>query len=363
MHNINGIFGAIMNRLLKFLLSTACTTLAVATPNLAQAGVLTMTADGTALGFSLTTFATLNPSLVNTGSYGPFGVGMDTTGGSATVLVSNYQNNTRYTFNDVDGQTVATSLTSLPSSSYTSAYATAGGVTYGGDGSGRFVQFNKDGTVNHALTGVTTNPYLGMWGNPVNGHIIATSSAGLIDIDPLANGGLGSFRVITPSAFGDGVSVSPDGTKAYLAVGATVRVYDIATGVLLTSFSNALLNGLDGTGVISSSNSLNGDIVAVTNFGTVVLIDPNGFNDLGTAEFKLIANGGSRGDYTSPDVTNGTLFIDMSDAVYRLSCGSGCGIGTQQPNDSSVPEPGTAALVGLGLMGILSRRKFKPKSL
>jgi hypothetical protein len=87
-------------------------------------------------------------------------------------------------------------------SSGTTAYATAGGKAYGGL-SGQFVQFNPDGTVNHVLTGVTTGTDLGMWGNPVTGHIEASSGSGLIDINPLANGGLGSFRVINAGGDGD----------------------------------------------------------------------------------------------------------------------------------------------------------------
>src|SRR5579864_3375098 len=158
-----------------------------------SAGVLTLTAAGVADGFTLTTFATLNPGLVNTGNFGPFGVAVSANG---NIIVSNEPNATRYAFADVDGQTTATALNHVPSSSGTLAYATAGGQAYGGDGSGHFVQFNNDGTVNHVLTGVTASTDLGMWGNPTNGHIIANSSAGLIDIDPLANGGTGSFRVI-----------------------------------------------------------------------------------------------------------------------------------------------------------------------
>ena len=324
----------------------------------ASAGTLTLTADGTALGFSLSTFATLNPGAQYGSGFGPFGIGMDTTGGSNTVLVSNVPTARRYVFNDVDGQTTATAITSVASSSGTIAYATAGGVTYGGNtgNGGPFVQFNKDGTINHTLIGVAFNGFLGMWGNPLNGHIIASTNGGqLIDIDPLANGGLGSARVIASPGSMDGVSVSPDGTQAIVELGGAVRVYSIATGALLTTYSNALLSGVDGTGVISSTNSLNGDIVANTNFGTLVLIDPNGFDDLGVAQFKVIASGGSRGDYTSPDVSNGSLFIDMSEAVYRLSCGAGCGIGTEVPPDNgggNVPEPASLALVLARLVGV-----------
>src|SRR5262249_30708979 len=133
-------------------------------------------------------------------------------------------------FLDVDGQTPATALNSLPSSSGAVQNASAGGQAYGPEfvsGRAQFVQFNPDGTINHALTAVTpvsgpaAQPLNGMWGNPVNGHILASSfllnsGIGLIDIDPLANGGNGSFRVVnTNLELIDGVTGSPDGTIVY----------------------------------------------------------------------------------------------------------------------------------------------------
>ncbi len=140
---------------------------------------------------------------------------------------------------------------------------------------GHFVQFNSDGTVNHVLTGVTAGPSLGMWGNPVDGHI-TTSSAGLIDIDPLAGGRAGSFRVIPfPAGNGDGVSVSPDGKTAYVEQGGQINGHDTATGALVfQSGPLAGAFGADGSGVISSHNSLNGVIIVNFNSGDVGLIDP-----------------------------------------------------------------------------------------
>ncbi|MDE3106515.1 MAG: hypothetical protein KGK08_15195, partial [Acidobacteriota bacterium] len=47
----------------------------------------------------------------------------------------------------------------------------------------------------------------------------------------------------------------------------------------------------------------------------------------------IIASGGTRGDFVSPDSNNGTLFISQYEQVARLSCGANCTIG------SVVPEP------------------------
>ena len=86
---------------------------------------LTVTAAGQGLGFDLTTFATLNPGITGGGS---FGVAVASNG---NVIVSNLPNATRYSFADVDGQTVASALSSRPSNSSTAAYASAGGQAYG----------------------------------------------------------------------------------------------------------------------------------------------------------------------------------------------------------------------------------------
>src|ERR1022692_945322 len=127
---------------------------------------LTLNSTGISDGFALTTFATINPGA--TLNQGPYGVAVTSNG---SVLVNNFSNNTLYVFNDVDGQTVGSALSAItPSGSLDSAFARAGGQAYGGVFP-QFVQFNANGTVNHALTGVTQTVYFGMWGNPINGHI------------------------------------------------------------------------------------------------------------------------------------------------------------------------------------------------
>ena len=309
----------------------------------AMAGTLSLTAAGTGFGFTLTVFATLNPGATGPG---PFGIAVAANG---SILVSNSPDATRYVFADMDGQTKSSALTHVPSSSGAFGYATARGLPYGGEG-GHFVQFNNNGTVNHVLTGVAQAPFLGMWANPSNGHIVATSSGGLIDIDPLANGGAGSSRVINALGNGDGVSVSPDGRIAYVEQG-QINGYDIATGAQVFS-SGFLFNGPDGTGTIASSNGLNGRIIVHTNSGVVDLLDP------ATKTSVTIAAGGTRGDYVSPDRKNGTLFRAYSDVVYRLSCGADCRIGGGS-GGAEAPEPATVLLFGpaLAALGAILRRK------
>ena len=56
------------------------------------------------------------------------------------------------------------------------------------------------------------------------------------------------------------------------------------------------------------------------NNGTVVLLIPSRpVGDPGRS--IVIASGGTRGDFVSPDTSNGTLFLSQNEQVARLSCG------------------------------------------
>ena len=316
----------------------------------ANAQTLTLTPAGISFGFTLSTFATLDPG--NTGCCdGPFGVAL---AAPDRVLVYNNLDGTRYVFHDVDGQTKGSAITSTtmnPTGAL--AYATAGGLAYGGTTQfGQFAQYGTSGNVIKILTGVPETTLRGMWGKPVDGHILATTlQETIIDINP---SGTGSSRTVAggPSFGWDGLTVSPDGKTVYGESGGSIFGFNIATGHQVFN-SGFLAGGPDGMGVISSNNQLNGDLIVNfngngVNTGFVDLLDPN------TLQLTVIASGGTRGDYASPDPTNGTLFLDYSDKVYRLSCGPNCGIG-----NNPTPEPGSIMLFGsgmLGIAGVLRRR-------
>jgi hypothetical protein len=104
-------------------------------------------------------------------------------------------------------------------------------------------------------------------------------------------------------------------------------------------------------GVISDpGGKFDGFIVVDDNDGTVGLINPS----FGTE--AIIASGGSRGDWVSPDINNGTLFLSQIEEVARLSCGPGCSIGGLPP---SVPEPMSIALVAAALLAFAGFHRWK----
>jgi PEP-CTERM motif-containing protein len=300
---------------------------------------LTLTAAGTNLGFTASTFVS---GLADIITEGPFGLALT---GNDRVLVSDFASGTRSVFADVDNQTLANAFFTVPSGSGAQGYASGVGAAYGGNGA-NFVRFNDNGTEAAVLVpGVT--PALGVAADPASGHLIATSSRGLIDIDPVAN----SFRVIraTLASDADGVSLSPDGSVAYVGFFSSGHVigYRVADGSIAFDSGN-IGHFPDGTGVIVSSNSLNGKIIVNGEDGSVGLIDPSG----ALGNYLLIAqNQGQRGDYVAADRSNGSLLLDYSTEVDRLACGPNCAIGGVPPV-AAVPEPETYAsmLAGLGLL-------------
>jgi hypothetical protein len=305
---------------------------------------LTLTAAGIADGFTLTTFV----SGYNA-QYGPLAQGILPNGNVLTGSLITPGPHI-YVFPDVDGQTLGSAISATPYVCTTGncnyAITTAGGQVYGAQAQGgHYQRFASDGSSSPILGPVATlTSDLGMWGDPVNGHIIASSNAGLVEIDPVA----GTFRVINPGLFPDGVTVSTDGLIAYVENGGTIQSYSIATGALIQTYFTG--HSPDGTGVISGG-LFNGDVVVNDNDGTVGLLDPT------TSVFTIIANGGTRGDFVSPDLSNGTLFISQNEQVARLSCGPNCSIGGG--GGGPLPEPGTLALLGLGVASLAYRRRKK----
>ena len=302
---------------------------------------LTLTAAGTSLGFNLSLFADQFP---NTGyCCGPLGIGMNNLG---QVVIQDYNgaSSVNAVFADVDGQHFSNQISSTPyvSNSYGAALANSGGQLYATnqDSGGVVNKLNPNGSIAAPLTGPGAGGH-GLWTNPITGHLVASVSGNLInDINQLT----GSFTTIVSGYDVDGVSVSQDGTVIYGATGGRVLGWNYAGAVV---YDSGFLGSPDGTGVIQGSNLLSGDIIANSNDGTVWLLNPT------THVNTIIANNGSRGDYVGVDNTNGSLFLSQTDSVYRLTCGVDCAF------TNAVPEPETYALMlaGLGVLGLVSRRR------
>lgn len=305
---------------------------------------LKLTPAGIADGFTLTTFV----SGYN-GQYGPLSLGNLSNG---NIITGSELDRKIYVFQDTDGQNLTTSVSATPYACQTGncnyAMSTAGGQVYGAQAfGGVYEHFASDGSRTQIpnLAAAGLRGHLGIWTNPADQHLIAASNLGLVDIDPV----VGTFRIIKSGLFPDGVSVSPDGKTAYVENG-VIQAYDIGTASLLRSFPS-FGHSPDGTGVISGG-PLNGDIIINNNDGTVGLLDPSKPNG-DPNQFVLIATGGTRGDFVSPDLSNGTLFLSQNEQVARLSCGPDCSIG------APIPEPESYALMlaGLVLIGWMVRSR------
>ncbi len=298
---------------------------------------LTLTAQGITDGFALSTVVTNGFAA----SYGPLGQAILPNGNFITGSAFGPAGPTLYIFKDVDGQTIGDAVAAIPYVPTTTnpqyIMATAGGQAYGAQVQGGiFVKFANDGSFTPVPGLPSLTSFYGMWGAS-NGHLIASTNTGLVDIDPVG----GSFRVIKLGVFPDGVSVSPDGKTVYVEEFGNIDAYDVATGAPGASYPGGG-RGPDGTGVISGG-LFDGDIVVNNNDGTVGLIDST------TGLQTIIAFGGTRGDFVSPDTNNGTLFLSQTEQIVRLSCGPGCAFSTV-PNN--IPEPASIALVALGLVAV-----------
>jgi hypothetical protein len=316
--------------------------LAVFAPVRVQAAGLTLTAAGIADGFTLSTYATN----VGGGSYSFLAAAPLLNPNVGTLAVADFSHGLLRTYADVDGQTLSSALNSVAFSSALNV-ANAGGQTYAVQQfvpNGIFRVSNSLGLTPVTVTGGFT-PIDGFAGNPASGHLLAygtgSSGSGVYDINPLTGA---NTLIVSGSSF-DGVSVSPDGSIVYVEnSGNSILGFNILTHALV--FNASSTHSPDGTAAIAGG-LFNGYVIANNNDGTVSLFDPTG------ATQTIIASGGTRGDFTSPDTNNGTLLLSEIDFSYRLGAPGG--------SFGTTPAPASLAMFGIGIASVAGYRWMRRK--
>ncbi len=281
---------------------------------------MTLTPAGIDLGFSLTTFADQIPA--NGSGVGPVGIASF---GANSVIVSGYANGTTRIFDDVDGQHYTT--TGVAGIATFGGNDAAGLTVLGGNiymalqSSGKVVQLNNDGSINHTLAGSFPGA-TGIDANPATNRLYVSNPFGgpTSEVDPVTG-----LATTTFGGSADGLTLSPDNTILYAEVGSHIIGYNATTYAAV--FDSGFISGADG--VVIGIGPLAGNIYVNTNFGTIVQVNTT------TLVQTPIATGGSRGDLVNLDTFNGTLLLTQTDRVLRLI----------PPAGGFLPEPGSLLLI------------------
>lgn len=294
------------------------------------AAQMTLTAAGVARNFQLTTFVSGYPS---SGGVGPVGLDYQPDG---TVLVTEYTTNAIRRFNNVDNQTVTDgALLNYSGAEFPHDVAHVGGTMYISHYSSQTIeQLNADGSVNHVVVSGIGNARA-MEVNPTNGHLLVSCAQGIRDVDPIA----GTFSALNATEV-DGMAISPDGSIIYGSVlsngpGGHIVGYSTTTGAAVFDSGFVGFGGLDG--LVLGFGPFAGYIYANMVNGQVWEVN------LTTFEQTLIASGGSRGDFATPDPAgSGDMLITQSDRVLRLH---------------GIPSPSAGAVMLLGVLAMPRRRR------
>ena len=288
-----------------------------------------LTAEGIAKGFALTTFAT---GFGSSGGVGPIGIDFQDDG---TVLVTSYVGGTINRFNNTDNQTLAGApALNYPADEFAHDVSHIGSTLYASRYNHQdLIALNADGSFNHTVASGIGNARANIV-NPHTNHIYVSTVQGLREINPIS-GAVSNFA----SEESDGITLSLDGSVLYGAIisgplSGHLIGYNTANGAKVFD-SGFIGGGLDGTAIGFGERT--GYIYGNLNNGSVIEINLN------TNEIVTIATGGSRGDFCTADPTgSGDVLLTQSDRIMRLS---------------GIPSPGVMAVGGIGMAGLLRRRR------
>jgi hypothetical protein len=276
---------------------------------------ISLTAAGIAQGLKLTTFSTGFTPVQNVG---PLGIGFTSTGG---VLVSDKSGDIHLFPSDVDGQIAPAGSQHYGTVTMgTSILTNSAGIAQVGNniymarqGIGDVVQLNQNGSLNQVI--VTGLPFAtGIVANPVNGHLYVSTLGvnSVYEIDPVAKT---KTQVSAISEDIDGLAISANGSTLYTLNEDTGFITGYNTTTKAVTFAPLFVsNQIDGA--VEGRGVLLGNLFVNTRDGKIIEVN------LGTRAQTTIADGGSRGDFASLDLTNNTVLFTQSDSIVRLSLAS-----------------------------------------
>lgn len=260
-------------------------------------------------------------------------------------------------------------------------------IVYGVTATNTLVSFDTATPANVTPIGIISAPNIvDLDFSPVNGLLYAFNAAGMGFQVSLTTGV--ATQVITPSSAFDGSVTDAD----FNPQADRVRIYTNGTATEnyrltpdASAFNNANLTAgavtpdgqfSDATAVLVGSaytNNFDGATstslfsIDTTGDRLVVHSGPAAFNTIGTVGTNLGIQGGVGSNVGFDIGQNGIAYLSNDQALFTVDLGTGvatsigtvgaAGTGLRSIAVQAVPEPSTAALATLGVLGVLARRR------